>query len=315
MGKVRLVFSTDVHGSEIYWRKWIKSAEHYKADTIIMAGDLTGKAIIPIFKKDGAYTYTLQESKHTVKGPRELAEASDELRLKGFYPFTTTVEEVKEIRKDKGKLDALFSKLMVEGIDRWMRMIEGSVDGKVQVIVNPGNDDIFDVDDVIKKYSRVTYPMDRIVEIGGKYQMITCAWVNTTPWKSPRECGEEELANRLQKQIDRLESFENALFNFHAPPANTHLDLAPALDKTLKQKTVLGSPEMAHVGSTAVREAIEKYQPLLGLHGHIHESSGNHKIGRTICINPGSKYTAGAFSAYIVDLTEGDVKFWPTTEL
>jgi Icc-related predicted phosphoesterase len=315
MAKVRLVFSTDVHGSEIYWRKWMKSAEHYNADTILMSGDLTGKAIVPIFKKEDQYTYTFLEKKHVIKNEENLTEASDELRLKGVYPFITTIEEVKELQKDKKKLDAKFSQLMVEGIERWMQQIEKYVDKKIQVIVNPGNDDILAIDPVIKKYDRVTYPLDKVVTIGDKYEMISCAWVNITPWNSPRECSEEELAKKLQREIDRLSEFKNALFNFHAPPINTHLDIAPAVDKSLKQKTTLGAPEMDHVGSSAVREAIEKKQPLLGLHGHIHESAGNHKIGETICINPGSKYTAGAFSAYIIDITEDGVKFWPASEI
>ena len=315
MAKTRIVFSTDVHGSELYWRKWMKSGEYYKADVIIMAGDLTGKAIIPIFKKGGEYEYTLVDKKFKVKGDDELNKTLEEIRLKGFYPFLTTIEEAKELQRNKNKLDALFNQLMVEGIDRWMNLIENNVDEKIQVIVNPGNDDIFEIDDIIKKHSRIIYPIDKVVTISEKYEMITCAWVNPTPWKSPRECSEEELKEKIQKQINKLTNFENALFNFHSPPANTHLDIAPALDKTLKQKTSLGAPEMTHVGSLAVREAIEKHQPLLGLHGHIHESAGTHKIGRTICLNPGSKYTAGAFSAYIIDLSDGEVKFWPTTEL
>ncbi len=66
---------------------------------------------------------------------------------------------------------------------------------------------------------------------------------------------------------------------FHVPPFNTKLDMLY---------------DASHVGSKAVREFIEKFQPLLTLHGHIHESprmSGqfNEMIGRTMSINPGSE--------------------------
>jgi len=315
LSKVRIIFSTDVHGSEMYWRKWMKSAEYYKADVIIMAGDLTGKAIIPIIKKDNEYIYTFQDKKYTLHSEDKVEEACNELRLKGFYPFICTLDEVKELQKNKKKLDELFDRLMVEGIERWMKLVEENVDKNVEVIVNPGNDDIFEIDDAIKNSERVIYPLEKVVTIGGKYEMITCEWVNPTPWDSPRECSEEELMKKIRKETDRLSSYENALFNLHAPPYNTHLDIAPALDKSLRQKTTLGTPVMDHVGSTAVRDIIEELQPLMGLHGHIHESAGSQKIGRTICLNPGSKYTAGIFSAYIIDLTPEGVKYWPASEI
>ena len=60
---------------------------------------------------------------------------------------------------------------------------------------------------------------------------------------------------------------------------------------------------MASVGSIAVRAAIEKYQPLLGLHGHIHESRSAQKIGRTLCINPGSEYGEGVLRGILLELS------------
>ena len=54
---------------------------------------------------------------------------------------------------------------------------------------------------------------------------------------------------------------------------------------------------MIHAGSTAVRASIEKHQPLVGLHGHIHESKGFVTLGRTLCLNPGSEYGKMGFSA------------------
>jgi len=62
------------------------------------------------------------------------------------------------------------------------------------------------------------------------------------------------------------------------------------------------------VGSTAVRQLIEEFQPLLALHGHIHESRGINRIGRTVVINPGSDYSSGRLEGCIVDLTADDVK-------
>lgn len=66
-----------------------------------------------------------------------------------------------------------------------------------------------------------------------------------------------------------------------------------------------GQMIMKSVGSVAVREAIEQYQPLIGLHGHIHESRGATRIGRTVCVNPGSEYGEGILRGVIVEI-EGD---------
>ena len=56
------------------------------------------------------------------------------------------------------------------------------------------------------------------------------------------------------------------------------------------------------VGSTAVRDAVQRVQPLLSLHGHIHESRGATKIGSTLALNPGSSYEEGILQAAIVNL-------------
>jgi len=61
---------------------------------------------------------------------------------------------------------------------------------------------------------------------------------------------------------------------------------------------------MEPVGSTAVRELIEEYQPPLSLHGHIHESRGKTRIGETIAINPGSVYSEGSLQGAVIDLAD-----------
>ena len=72
-------------------------------------------------------------------------------------------------------------------------------------------------------------------------------------------------------------------------------------------------PILTSVGSTAVRSAIEKFQPLLGLHGHIHESKGSIKIGRTLCVNPGSEYSEGVLKGVMMNLDEKGVRSFQFT--
>jgi len=100
-----------------------------------------------------------------------------------------------------------------------------------------------------------------------------------------------------------------AIFNFHAPPYGTGLDEAPALDATLRPTH--GGAVMKPVGSTAVRAAIEKYQPLLSVHGHIHESKGVARLGRSLAVNPGSSYSDGVLQAALLELNpkKGKVKY------
>ena len=59
---------------------------------------------------------------------------------------------------------------------------------------------------------------------------------------------------------------------------------------------------MKAVGSVAVRDSINKHQPLLSVHGHIHESRGIRKMGRTLALNPGSVYGDGVLQGAVIEL-------------
>jgi len=224
-----------------------------------------------------------------------------------------------EIAHDPKKQDELFKKLMIESIERWMKLIMEKVDlSRTRVIVNPGNDDIFEIDPIIKRYEeeskgRIIYPLDKVVWLDDKHPMISCEWTNPTPWNTPREEPEDKLKKRLEEKFKLVKDYENLVCNFHCPPYDSGIDMAPKLDKNLKPILVGGHPVMVPVGSKAIREVIEKYQPLLCLHSHIHESPGEVYIGRTLCINPGSEYDRGIFRAYIFDLEPSGIgKHWRT---
>jgi Icc-related predicted phosphoesterase len=306
----RIFHACDVHGNEILWRKFLRMAEYHKAETLIMAGDLTGKAIIPIVQRGENDWYCAPWGKEEKMGSRNEVEAMKERIMgMGYYPYETDPREVEELQANPGKVKELFNRLMVETLKRWMDMAE-DLPKDVTLIMNPGNDDPFVVDDVIKGHGRVVYPLGRVVEIGGRYSMVSCEWVNPTPWRTPRECSEGELKRRIEDEIGRVDDHENLICNLHAPPYDTNIDLAPKLDKNLKPITDFGVPVMIHVGSRAVREVIEEYKPLLTLHGHIHESSGFHKLDGTICLNPGSEYESGILRGYVIDLPPREFNFW-----
>jgi len=314
---VRIVYSADVHGSEQVWLKWLNAANEYKADIIIMNGDLTGKKIVPIAKmEDGTWkSAKFLDREWVLRSKEEVDELAKRIRYAGMYPFITTIEEVREISKDPAKVDKLFEDIMVKELERWLDLVKEKIPKNVEVIVSPGNDDVFALDELIKNDDRVIYPLDKVVYIGDKYPLISCEWVNPTPWNTPREEDEKKLEKRLEKKFKMVkeEEYPYVLAMFHAPPYDSGLDMAPKLDKNLKPILIGGHPVMIPVGSKAVRKVIEKYQPMMGLHAHIHESAGEIKIGRTLCINPGSEYDRGIFRAYIIELSDkGLEKYWRT---
>jgi Icc-related predicted phosphoesterase len=75
----------------------------------------------------------------------------------------------------------------------------------------------------------------------------------------------------------------------------------------------MGGEVTGPVGSTAVRAAIEEHQPLLSLHGHIHESGGAVRIGRTLAINAGSEYGEGVLRGVLVTVGGGKVLRYQAT--
>jgi Icc-related predicted phosphoesterase len=311
---VRIFHACDPHGSEIVWRKMVRMGTYHNANVLMMCGDLTGKAIVPIVKRKENEWYCKPRGYEEVMHTREEVEVTKErFRNMGMYPIEMTPSEVEELKADPRKLDTLFIRLMKETLERWLNLVEEKTPKDVMVIVNPGNDDAFEIDEVIKRNPRVVYPLERVVEINDGYKIISCAHVNPSPWRTHRECDEERLKDILEKEFQRVGDVDKLICNFHAPPFNTNLDIAPKLDKNLKPVTRFGSPVMEHVGSKAVREVIERHQPLLGLFGHIHESHGFDYLGRTLCLNPGSEYDAGLLRGYVIDLPrerEGKLQFF-----
>ena len=227
------------------------------------------------------------------------------MRRVSYIPYVTTAEEAAILEADKEKTEKLFEKLQVEIISKWLSLIPERVPKNCKVILSPGNDDVFVIDDVIRKDPGVVFGEEEVVSLDEEHEVACCGWTNFTPWHSPRECSEEELQQRLERVVAQIKNMKTAVFCFHCPPYNSVIDMAPKLTKDFKPIYEGGQPVMIPVGCTAVRKIVEKYQPLIGLHGHIHESPGFIKIGRTPCLNPGSEYAEGVMRAYLVEI-EGD---------
>ncbi|HEX2045013.1 MAG TPA: hypothetical protein VHF23_05225 [Gaiellaceae bacterium] len=299
---MRLFFATDIHGSETCWRKFLNSGKHYGADVLVLGGDMTGKALLPIVAEgDGRWHATLLENLHRLEGDDEVAAFEDAVRRRGYYPFRTTPDELREYEQDPDRADRFFHEQMLTTVERWMALADERLEGTgTRCFVCPGNDDQFDIDGVIAAARTVELAEGSVVDVDG-FQMISTGWANRTPWNTYREEDEEQLGERIARCVERLSAEpQRTIFSLHCPPYGSGLDDAPELTEDMTLKHAGHAP--VPCGSTAVREAIERHQPVLSLHGHIHEARGTARIGRTLCINPGSAYEQGELLGALVEL-------------
>ena len=306
----RIVFATDVHGSERCFLKFTNSWKVFDANVLILGGDITGKMVVFIVEMpDGKYKTTYLGSEMTLKNMDKVKELEKNISDSGFYPYVTTKAKAEKICAKKPEQDKLIERLMRERMEKWMRIAEERLSGKgIKCYITGGNDDPAFVDKILAKSSLVVDPENKVVEIDKDHEMISSGFSNMTPWSCPRDVSEEELEKKIKSMASKVKNLSNCVFNFHCPPYNSSLDTAPKLTKDLKFVIIGGKQVMIPVGSTAVKSAIEKYQPLLGLHGHIHEGKGIVHIGRTLCINPGAEYQEGILRAAIVDLDKDKIK-------
>jgi Icc-related predicted phosphoesterase len=298
---VRLFYTTDLHGSEVCWRKFLNAASFYRADVLVCGGDMTGKAMIPLVDEGDHFEYALSGQQQRA-GREEIAEVESQIQRRGYYPVRMSSAQVAELERDPSKVRSLFTEQMCKTVERWMDMAEAKLGSSpVRVFVSPGNDDEIDIDEVIARSPKVELAEGRCIDLGG-FEMISSGWANPTPWHTYREAPEEELAKRMEPMLAEIKEMSRAIFNFHPPPFGTSLDEAPALDQDLRP--IHGGRALRHVGSTAVREAIDRHQPMLSLHGHIHEGKGVARLGRTLAINTGSAYEEGILMAAILEIDQ-----------
>ncbi|MFG1705323.1 hypothetical protein ACFLIM_19215 [Nonomuraea sp. M3C6] len=302
--EIKVFFATDIHGSDRCFRKFVNAGKFYGADVLIMGGDITGKMLVPIVESTGG-----RYRSHVFGRDREVgAEGLPALRKliadAGFYAYDTTPDEIAEFRERPQLVEDTFRKHMHQTLSAWMSLAEERLAGTgIMCLLAPGNDDPLFVDDVLGASDMLINPEGRLVELPGGFTMISVGYSNPTPWDSPRELPEEQLAERIDREAAKVPDMSKAIFNLHVPPKDTPIDQAMLLDEEFRPVMRSGSPVIAGVGSRAVRSAITTYQPLLALHGHIHESRGEASIGGSRSINPGSEYSEGVLRGALLTLS------------
>ena len=306
---MRLFYATDVHGSTRCFTKFVNAAEFYRADAVLLGGDIAGKAIVPLVAADGRYRGHFLGEPVSVEAGEELEGLEKKIAATGYYGWRCTPGQEAEIASDPARQEALFLRLIIERCEQWMALAAERLQPKgIPCYVNAGNDDPPEIDAVVDGSGWVQFLEGRVAELPDGTQVASCGYANMTPWACPRDVPEDDLGRRLDDVIRLLDDPAQAIFNFHCPPYGTGIDDGPRLRDDFRVTAGAGGVEMVPVGSTSCRAAIERYQPLLGLHGHLHESRGTYKLRKTLCVNPGSEYTEGVLRGALFELGKGKLK-------
>jgi Icc-related predicted phosphoesterase len=301
--RTRLYFATDLHGSSKCFRKFLNAGPTYRADILVLGADLGGKAIQAIVRGTGGQWHTrFVGTNHDVSDGPELEGLERLIEDHGYYPYRAEPGEL-EARQAAGTLEALFVELIAARLQSWMELADERLRPHgIPIYVMLGNDDPPQLRSILEGAGWATQAEGKVIDLDGDHELLSWGFSNLTPFHSHREQTEEQLAASIAALVEELREPARAVFNIHVPPIASGLDEAPVIDESLTVQQSLGQVRFAPAGSTAVRAAIESTQPLLSLHGHIHESAGIRRIGRTIAINPGSDYVTGALNGALVTL-------------
>ncbi|MHB1538515.1 MAG: metallophosphoesterase family protein [Solirubrobacteraceae bacterium] len=305
---LRLYYASDIHGSETLWRKFLAAARVYHSPVLVMGGDVTGKAVVPLLRRGDAYELELFGRRERVEGEQQLREVERRIGANGMYPHRMDAGELARVQAlSEDEREQWFAHVILQTFERWMELAAERLAGTdVRCFVMAGNDDPAGVAETIERASAVHACDERVVRLDG-HEMISLGYSNRTPFHSPRELDEDELYDRVDALAAQLDDPSRAIFNLHVPPYDSTLDTAAQLDEQLSVVMLGSEPKLIPVGSTAVRELIERHQPLLSLHGHVHESPGAERIGRTLCVNPGSDYHTGRIAGCLLTLRQDRV--------
>src|SRR5919108_1583782 len=310
----RLFYACDIHGSEPTYRKFLNAATFYDVDALVFGGDLMGKLLIPMVRDTGAtWRASLQGQQHHLTSEEALSEFKRTMQTLGFYWQEMEPDEYAEYEGNQDRIDRLFDVLAKERLKEWVGLAEERLAGTdVKVYLCGGNDDTDEVLSALDEATgdRVVNAENRVVPIDDEHELVTVGYSTPTPWETPREKTDPEIAEVIDKVVSGVTDPSRAVFNFHCPPLDSSLDTCLKLDASVWPPTPVidrGQPVYYGAGSQAVADALDRYQPTVGLHGHIHESRGGTKNGRSPAFNPGSEYGEGVLRGLIVAIRGGEV--------
>ena len=308
-GQVKIFFASDLHGSNVCFKKFVNGAKFYGADVLVLGGDLTGKAVIPIAEQqDGSYLAFQHGESVSINGKSDLDDFVKRQGNMGFYPAVISEAEYQRLRSDPAAQEELFKRLVLERVREWADFAEEKLKGTdIPFVAVPGNDDFWEIDEILTKATHVDFNEMRVCDFKGGYQMLFCGGSTPTPWDTEREYSEAQYVERFAELLPQVRDMSRCIFNVHVPPHGTALDACPKLDGNMQVVYEMGLPAQIHAGCETLNDIIKEHQPLLGLHGHIHEGRAKINIGETVCINPGSVYPEGILQGAMIILEDGKI--------
>lgn len=314
--ELRLFYCGDIHGSDPCFRKFINSGAHYEADVLILGGDITGKALVPIVDRgDETWYARLHGELRECRSVEEVAGLKAAISSLGFYPMEVTAEALSNLEESPTAVEDGFRDQVLAQLRSWIELADERLAGTGRTcLLIPGNDDDYYVDSVLSGGTHVQNVDGSVVTLANGVEIASLSCSNETPWHSAREFPESEIERMIGELTEQLHDPSSAVFNIHVPPVASGLDTVAKLDADFRPVFENGAPVQIPCGSSAVREAIERVQPLLGLHGHVHESRHATTIGRTLCVNPGSDYSSGRLHGVLVDLRPAEIVRYLFTE-
>ncbi len=305
---IKLFFATDVHGSEKCFRKFLNGGAAYNPDYLILGGDIAGKAIQAIEDQgSGRFTTTFRGHRYDVESGSELEGLERMISDLGYYPWRSQPGEL-EAKIADGTVEELLVELMARRLESWMQLADERLRSRGKpAFWMLGNDDPGLLERVLDDAPWGEQAEGHVLPVG-EYELVSWGWSNPTPWHMPREMSEEQLGAELEKMLAKTHDPRRVVLNCHPPPYASGLDEAPMLDAEMTVQQTAGQVKLGPVGSAAVRDVIERYEPLVSLHGHVHESAGFRRIGRTLAVNPGSDYATGALNGFLLTLSGDKLK-------
>lgn len=306
---IRLLQAADFHGSNAAFRKFLSAVKQHGAQHAIITGDLTGKAIVPIIRENGRYVGWLFGNREVLETEAELARFQQKVGDCGMYDYVCDAAEASALEADPDALHALFVDRMNARLTEWLDFAGNYLAPLgVPLWVIPGNDDDRSVDPILDTATYARNVDHTVVELDEFHELVSLGDTSMTPWECPRDYPESHMVPTVKGLFEQVHNPARAIVNMHCPPRDTPIDQAPSLNAKLEIEFEGGQVVMTSAGSAAIRAGLEQLQPLLSLHGHIHEARGTARIGRTLCLNPGSEYAEGIMKAAIVNLEPDRVK-------
>lgn len=303
---LRCYLCSDLHAANRAYRKLLNAIKLnvYRAQVVLIAGDLTGKAIVPLIAREhGRYRASFLGQQYEVETEAELQALERAIADVGYYPHRTDQAEVAMLEADPARMYDLFRRKMIERVGEWVALAEERIGHSgVQFYMMPGNDDDGGIDERIACSGYVINPAGQTLQLNEYHELLSFEYANPTPWQTPREWSEEEYYRRIKEGAAGVRDMARALLMTHVPPYDSGLDTAPDLDKHLRPRVTMGDLLRVPVGSTGVRRALQELQPMVSVHGHVHEAPGQSAIGRTICFNAGSEASQGILRGFVFDL-------------